>query len=101
MKIEGNEIRLMFNNTGSGIIAKAVLLDTHQLNSNELLGFSICGEDKIFVWAKAKIIGNQIIVSNPNVKNPIAVRYGWADFPLCNFYNKEGLPATPFRTDSF
>jgi len=66
-----------------------------------LKGFSICGEDKKFVWAKAEIQGDRVIVSNPAVAKPVAVRYGWADFPVVNLWNKEGLPACPFRTDDF
>jgi sialate O-acetylesterase len=69
--------------------------------SGALKGFSICGEDKKFVWATAEIEGNKVVVSNPAISNPIAVRYGWADFPVVNLWNKEGLPASPFRTDDF
>jgi sialate O-acetylesterase len=69
--------------------------------SSPLKGFSICGEDKKFVWANAEIKGNQVIVSSPAVSKPVAVRYGWADFPVVNLWNKEGLPASPFRTDDF
>ena len=100
-KIADNKIIITFDNVGSGLTAKDVLLETHQMSSSELKGFAICGEDKKFVWAKAEIKGNQVIVSSPEIKNPIAVRYGWANFPLCNLYNKEGLPAVSFRTDGF
>jgi sialate O-acetylesterase len=48
-----------------------------------------------------RFAGNKIIVSSPEVKKPVAVRYGWADFPVVNLWNKEGLPASPFRTDHF
>jgi len=68
-----------------------------------LKGFAICGEDKKWVWADARIneTKDKVIVSSPEVKKPIAVRYGWADYPEGNLYNKEGLPASPFRTDNF
>jgi sialate O-acetylesterase len=66
-----------------------------------LTGFSICGEDRKFVWAKAEIEGNKVVVSSPEVEKPVAVRYGWADYPVVNLWNKDGLPASPFRTDDF
>ena len=74
------------------------------LNSkNEpLKQFQIAGADKKFVWANAKIDGTNVIVSSPSIKQPVAVRYAWADNPEgCNLYNAAGLPACPFRTDSW
>jgi sialate O-acetylesterase len=68
----------------------------------EARGFAICGEDKKWVWADAKIVGpDKIEVSSKQVAKPLAVRYAWADNPVCNVYSKEGLPLTPFRTDNF
>ena len=89
--IDGNKIIINFTNTGSGLIT----------NDGEELGeFAVAGADKKFVWAKAKIEGNKIIVWNDNVSSPMYVRYAWADNPVNpNVYNKEGLPASPFRTD--
>jgi sialate O-acetylesterase len=55
----------------------------------------------MFVWARAEIGVDKVIVSSPEVSEPVAVRYGWADFPVVNLWNKAGLPATPFRTDDF
>lgn len=64
--------------------------------------FSIAGADKKFVWAHAMIKDNKVIVWSDEVANPVAVRYAWADNPEgANLYNKEGLPASPFRTDKF
>ena len=64
--------------------------------------FQIAGADKKFVWADAKINGTNVIVSSPSIKQPVAVRYAWADNPEgCNLYNAAGLPACPFRTDSW
>src|SRR5207244_11986083 len=74
---------------------------TGQPISPSLKGFSICGEDKKFVWATAEIQGDRVVVSSAAVSKPVAVRYGWADFPVVNLWNKEGLPASPFRTDDF
>ncbi|MGD0553250.1 MAG: sialate O-acetylesterase [Sedimentisphaerales bacterium] len=90
-KIEGNKVILTFTNTGSGLTVKG---------DGELKYFAIAGADKKFVWAKAKIEGNNVIVWNDQVANPVAVRYAWADNPEgANLYNKEGLPASPFGAD--
>jgi sialate O-acetylesterase len=66
-----------------------------------LKGFSIAGADRKFHWADARIDGETILVSSPDVTQPAAVRYAWADSPECNLFNKEGLPASPFRTDDW
>jgi sialate O-acetylesterase len=85
--------KMVIINTGSGIVAKG---------GGELKYFSIAGADKNFVWAKAKIDGNRIQVWNDEILNPIAVRNPWADNPEgANLYNKESLPASPFRTDEY
>jgi sialate O-acetylesterase len=90
-KIDGNRIIITFSNTGSGLIAKG---------NGELAYFAIAATDKRFIWANAIIDGNTVIVSNPNITHPMYVRYAWADNPDgANLYNKEGLPASPFRTD--
>ncbi|MBC7874737.1 MAG: sialate O-acetylesterase [Ferruginibacter sp.] len=91
MEIAGNNIKLYFKHIGSGFMAK----------EGQLKGFTIAGEDKKFVWANAKIEGNTVIVSSPDITNPVAVRYGWGSNPPTSLYNKENLPASPFRTDSF
>ena len=89
--IEGNKIIISFSNTGSGLITN---------DGEEPAEFAIAGADKKFVWAKAKIEGDKIIVWSDDVANPMYVRYAWADNPVNpNLYNKEGLPASPFRTD--
>ncbi|HEX3007737.1 MAG TPA: sialate O-acetylesterase, partial [Bacteroidales bacterium] len=91
---EGNRMVLQFSNTGSGMIAK----DKY----GYVKGFAIAGDDKKFVWAQATIEGDKVIVWSNDVKNPTAVRYAWADNPDdANLYNKEGLPASPFRTDNW
>jgi sialate O-acetylesterase len=91
MKIEGNKIIVTFENTGGGLVAKG---------SGELKYFAIAGADKKFVWANAEIVGDKVVVWNDKVTNPLAVRYAWADNPEgANLYNKEGLPASSFRTN--
>jgi sialate O-acetylesterase len=88
---DGNKIVISFTNTGSGLVTN----DGEELNQ-----FSIAGADKKFVWAKAKIEGDKVVVWNDGVANPMYVRYAWADNPDgANLFNKEGLPASPFRTD--
>jgi sialate O-acetylesterase len=92
MEIKGDSILIHFKNTGNGLVAEG----------GEPTYFAIAGEDRKFVWAKAQIKGYIIVVSSPEVKNPVAVRYGWADNPEgANVYNKEGFPASPFRTDEW
>jgi sialate O-acetylesterase len=62
----------------------------------------VCGEDKVWHWAKGIVQGNdKVQVSSDAVEKPIAVRYAWADNPVCNLFSKDGLPVTPFRTDDF
>jgi len=105
MKMEGNHVRISFTNIGGGLlIGTSPLAQSSppaQQPADHLVGFAICGEDKHWVWADAKIDGNTVVVSSDKVPQPVAVRYAWADDPQCNLYNKEGLPASPFRTDSF
>jgi len=92
MTIEGNKIRLQFDHTNKGLKIKG---------NKKLKGFAIAGENKKFVWAKAKIVGDEVVVSNSKIKHPVAVRYGWASNPACNLYNGAELPASPFRTDKW
>jgi sialate O-acetylesterase len=92
MKVEGDKIVLQFNHVGGGLVAG---------EGRALKGFAIAGADRKFVWADAKIVGDGIVVSSDEVSEPVAVRYAWADNPVCNLYNKEGLPASPFRTDDW
>ncbi|MCI9844344.1 sialate O-acetylesterase [Flavobacterium pectinovorum] len=92
-KIKENQIILTFNNIGSGLSTP---------NNTTLKGFEIAGADKVFYSAKAIIKDNKIIVSADQVSNPVAVRYGWADDDTeINLFNKEKLPASPFRTDNW
>ena len=91
-RIQGNKINLTFDHVNSGLTTP----------KNEVLkGFSIAGSDKKFYWAQAEIKDDSIVVWNDRIKNPVAVRYAWASNPICNLYNKAGLPASPFRTDSW
>ncbi len=91
MTIDGDKITVNFKHVGTGLAAK----------DGELTGFTIAGEDKKFHPAKAKIDGDTVVAWSELVPKPVAVRYGWAAYPVVNLWNKEGLPASPFRTDTF
>lgn len=92
-RIEGKSIRVMFSrNTARGL---------RSCDGSRLKGFAVAGADRIWHWADAKIEGSSVVVSSPEVKFPMAVRYAWADNPECNLTNDTGLPASPFRTDDW
>jgi sialate O-acetylesterase len=91
-QIDADKVIVSFSNIGTGLITN---------DGESVSEFAIAGADKKFVWANASIQGNKIIVSNVQVPKPMYVRYAWADNPVNpNLYNKEGLPASPFRTDN-
>ena len=90
MKIEGTNVVLRFLHLGGGLVAKG----------GELKGFAIAGADKVFHPARARIVGDTVVVNSTQVAAPIAVRYGWATVPEGNLFNRAGLPASPFRTDA-
>jgi len=92
MNVEDGKAILSFDHVGGGLVVR---------DGGELKGFAIAGADRKFVWADAKIEGDKVVVSSDEVSEPVAVRYAWADNPVCNLYNAEGLPASPFRTDSW
>jgi sialate O-acetylesterase len=91
MEKAGGKIILHFDHVDGGLIAR----------DGELKGFAIAGTDRKFVWADARIEGDTVVVSSENAPEPAAVRYAWADNPVCNLYNQAGLPASPFRTDTW
>ena len=85
--------------------AKSILSFTHidgglEAHGGPLLGFTVAGADKVFKPAQAEIRGKTVVVSSDAVSQPVAVRYGWANVPEGNLYNRDGLPASPFRSDS-
>lgn len=91
MAVEGDHIRLTFDHADGGLVAAG----------SELKEFTIAGEDRKFVPAKATIDGDAVVVSSPGVTKPVAVRLGWTDVAIPNLFNKAGLPASPFRTDDW
>jgi sialate O-acetylesterase len=93
MEQQDGKITLTFDHAAGGF---------RLFDVNEPRGFAIAGADKKFVWANAKIVApDKIEVWSDQVKEPIAVRYAWADNPVCNVYGADGLPLTPFRTDDW
>jgi sialate O-acetylesterase len=93
LKPEGNQLAVNFTDVGGGLMAKG---------GGPLGGFTVAGADKKFYPATARIEGSKVVVSSPQVTAPVAVRYAWSDNPEdANLYNKEGLPASTFRTDDF
>jgi len=89
--VEGDKVRLRFTCIGSGLMIK---------DGETLKHFAIAGEDRKWVWAEARIEGDEVVVWSPQVAKPVAVRYAWADNPEgCNLFNREGLPAAPFSTE--
>lgn len=91
-RVEGNKIRITFDSTGTGLAAR---------DSKALTHFTIAGEDKKFVEAKAEIVMNTVLISSPQVAKPVAVRFAWDQVAMPNLMNKEALPAAPFRTDAW
>ena len=90
--VEGGKLKLSFKELGGGLVAKG----------GELKGFAVAGEDKKFVWADAAIEGDNVLVWSDKVPRPVAARYAWSMYPEgCNLFNQAGLPASPFRTDSW
>jgi len=89
--LDKDEVIIQLDNIGGGLICK----------DKEISQFQIAGADKIFIPAQAKIVGNTIVVTNKDIKNPIAVRYSFSNTAIGNVFNKEGLPLNLFRTDNW
>ena len=90
MKIAGPQVELEFQ-SDDGLV----------VNGEVLEGFALASADRKFVWASGRIEGDRIIVSHPEIREPVAVRYAWSDNPKGNLVNRSGLPASPFRTDDW
>jgi sialate O-acetylesterase len=90
--VQADMIRVKFKHVGGGLKTP---------DGEPLKGFAIAGADHKFVWADARIRGDSVIVWSKDIAHPVAVRYAWADNPVCNLYNQAGLPASPFRTDDW
>jgi sialate O-acetylesterase len=121
MHVQEAEIVLDFRDVGSGLVARTMVLENVVKDGRTgetggalhvgpeeaagkvvpLQGFTIAGKDRRFVNARAEIRGARVVVWSPEVALPVAVLYGWTDYPTGNLFNGEGLPASPFRTDDF
>jgi sialate O-acetylesterase len=88
-QVRGGEILVRFLHAEGGLVAKG----------GDLKGFSIVGDDQQWKPAQARIEGDTVVVSSPEVNKPVSARYAWENFPVCTLYNGAGLPASPFRTD--
>jgi sialate O-acetylesterase len=93
---QNGQVIVHYTHTAGGLVA----LD-NGVPAEKVIGFVICGDDGKFVFADARVDGETVIVSSPQVPHPTAIRYGWADLPTVNLFNKSGLPASPFRTDNY
>ncbi len=90
-EIRGREMILRFRHTEGGLVAQG----------GPLTGFAVAGADRKWAPAQARLVGNTVVISAPEVPAPVAARYAWENFPTCNLYNGAGLPASPFRTDDW
>ncbi|MBL7042857.1 MAG: hypothetical protein ISR77_29740, partial [Pirellulaceae bacterium] len=103
-EVAGGTIRVTFDHVGSGLMVgeKAGLEPTKEVPDGQLKRFAIAGADKQWHWAEATINGDTVVVKSPDVPEPVAVRYAYTMNPAgANLYNKEGIPASPFRTDDW
>lgn len=103
-RVDGNSIRLSFDHVGEGLIVgvKQGLDATKEAADGKLARFAVAGADKKWHWADARIDGDEVVISSPQVAEPVAVRYAYSMNPEgANLYNRDGLPASPFRTDDW
>jgi sialate O-acetylesterase len=104
ISLEGERIRVRFRETGSGLVigqAPWRARGVDPLPTDQLIGFYVAGADRQWHAAEARVEGDSVLVTSKAVAVPVAVRYGWANSPRCNLYNREGLPAAPFRSDDW
>ena len=112
LTFDGAKAILSFAHVGGGLVAKEMVLtpkadgsgDAYRVKEGStgnipLVSFSLCGKDKVYQPAQAEIVGDTVVVTSGSVVAPSAVCYGFSRYPVCNLYNLEGLPASPFRTD--
>lgn len=99
IKTDGDKAILSFDHLGGGLGAR--YFPGSFSPKGVVSGFEVCGEDKFFYPAKALVTDNTVVVTCEKVSKPVAVRFGWKNYPVVNLYNKAGLPAVPFKTDDF
>ena len=94
MDIKGDKVTVTFDLFGSPTL--------RPFDVQDVIGFAVCGEDKVWQWAKGKLVASdKVELTSDKVAKPVAVRYAWADNPVCNLFSNDGLPVTPFRTDNW
>ena len=112
MRVDGDKIRVRFTHVGGGLVARELPAEYRPVSNkpetkplvrtspaSQLEGFQLRGQDGQWHWADAQIDGESVVVSSKQVPQPLAVRYGWADFGFFNLFNIAGLPAAPFVSD--
>lgn len=99
MQAENGSLRIRFNHTAGGLVAKPLTRDTPPSPPVRPTGFAIAGADGVYHLADAQLDGDEVVLSSPDVPKPVAARYAWAGNPYCNLYNKADLPAEPFRAE--
>jgi sialate O-acetylesterase len=103
LKVDGNKAIVSLDHVGGGLVSADFRMEDNTTvgADGKLVGFAVAGEDRVFHKATAAIEGDTVVVTSDQVSKPVAVRYGWKNFPVCNLANKAGLPASPFRTDDW
>jgi sialate O-acetylesterase len=104
MQVKHGKIRITFNHVGGGLMVgrKDGRAPAVEDQGGKLARFAVAGKDKVWHWAEARIDGDTVLVGSDQVPEPVAVRYAWSMTPAgANLYNKDGLPASPFRTDDW
>lgn len=103
ISVDGSRAVLTFDHVGGGLVASEFSMAGAENvgKDGKLVGFTIAGDNKVFHPATATIEGDQVVVTCDQVAKPVAVRYGWKNFPVANLANKAGIPASPFRTDDW
>ncbi|MEO6907042.1 MAG: sialate O-acetylesterase, partial [Abditibacteriaceae bacterium] len=103
-RVEADKIIISFDHVGDGLMVgeKSGLAPTQEVRAGVLRQFAVAGADKVWHWGQARIVGETVVVQTDEVPNPVAVRYAWCANPqAANLYNRNGLPAAPFRTDAW
>jgi len=104
LKIDGSKAVVEFDHVGAGLMTgrKDGRKTAEEVKDVKLARFAIAGKDRKWVWAEAKIVGDMVVCTHPDVPNPVAVRHAFTMNPVgANLYNRDGLPASPFRTDNW
>jgi sialate O-acetylesterase len=95
-------VRIAFDHVGKGLAIPERTASSTNTAAAGLQGFAVAGTNRVFYWARAAVEGDTVTLESDRVPQPVAIRYAWADrHPWANLFNKDGLPALPFRTDDW